>query len=447
MSPGEALWLLVGVAVGGAVAWAVLGRRTATAEATSEAEAKRRADAETLLATARAAEAESAKRLGAAESKVAEAQRLVAEQQTFVERSRRDLESTFQALAAAALQGSSEQFLKLAEQRLSTARTQAVADVDERKKAIESLVAPLRDTLGKLETRTAEIEKARESAYTRIDEQVKLLAHATSTLAAGTTSLATALRSSQVRGKWGELALRNVAELAGMTEHCDFEEQQTTGAGGRPDMTVRLPGGRFIAVDAKAPLSAYLDASAATTDVERDRCLDAHVAALRGHVRELASRDYAAALGKGVDLVVLFLPGDPFLSAAFARAPDLQVEALRSRVLVATPTTLVALLRTVALYRQQESLAKNAEEIAEAARALYDRGAKFGEDLGRLGKGLAGAIKAYNDAVGSFDTRFVPMARRLDELRATDPSKRTLEAPLPIDEAPRAVRGLAAPAG
>src|SRR5262249_26512229 len=153
--------------------------------------------------------------------------------------------------------------------------------------------------------------------------------------------------------------------LAGMTEHCDFEEQATTDAGGRPDMTVRLPGGRRIAVDAKAPLTAYLDAAEATTDAERDRLLDAHVAALRGHVRALAARDYAAALDEGVDLVVLFLPGDPFLAAAFSRAPDLQVEALRSRVLIATPTTLVALLRTVALYRQQESLAKNAEEIAK----------------------------------------------------------------------------------
>jgi len=193
-------------------------------------------------------------------------------------------------------------------------------------------------------------------------------------------------------------------------------------------------------VDAKAPLVAYLDANAATNDADRDRHLDAHVAALRGHVKALAARNYPKALGADVDLVVLFLPGDPFLSAAFSRAPELQIEALRSHVLVATPTTLVALLRTVAIYHQQESLARNAAQIAEAARELYDRGAKFGEDLGRLGKGLSTAIKAYNDAVGSFDTRFVPMARRLDELRVTEQTKRLLAAPEPIDEAPRAVR-------
>jgi DNA recombination protein RmuC len=441
MSTAEILWLLVGVAVGGVAAWLVLGRRAAGATATAAAEAARREAAERELAAARASANEDAKRLGAADAKIEEARRIAAEQQAFVERSRAEMKATFEALAAAALSGSSEQFLKLAEQRLGAARTQAVADVDERKKAIETLVAPLRETLGKLETRTAEIEKARESAYSRIDEQVKALATATSTLTKDTTSLATALKgSSQTRGRWGEVALKNVAELAGMIEHCDFEEQETTVDGGRPDMTVRLPGGRLVAVDAKAPLAAYLDAAGATVDAERDRLLDAHVAALRGHVKALAGRDYAAALGADVDLVVLFLPGDPFLAAAFARAPDLQIEALRNRVLIATPTTLVALLRTMAMYHQQESLAKNAQQIAEAARELYERGAKFGGDLVKLGKGLHSAIAAYNAAVGSFDTRFVPMARRLEELHVPDSTKPALDVPAPIDEIPRAVR-------
>jgi len=446
MTGTEAMWLLAGAAVGGAAVWAILGRRAAGAVATAAAEAQRRADAERHLESARAADAENARRVGAAEAKVAEAQRLLAEQQTFVERARKDLESSFQALAAAALQGSSEHFLKLAEQRLATARTQAVANVEERKKAIESLVAPLRETLGKLETRTGEIERARESAYTRIDEQVKQLAQATQRLETGTTTLASALKSSQVRGNWGELALRNVAELAGMTEHCDFEEQTATPDRSRPDMTVRLPGGRLIAVDAKAPLAAYMAAVAATDEESRNAHLDAHAAAVKGHVRALEARDYPAALGADVDLVVLFLPGDPFLAAAFAKDPDLQVDALRRGVLVATPTTLVALLRTVAIYHQQESLAKNAAQIAEAARELYDRGAKFGEDLGRVGKGLQTALRAYNDAVGSFDARFVPMARRLEDLRVPEGAKREIEAPPPVDEAPRALRHAASDA-
>jgi DNA recombination protein RmuC len=440
MSFAEALWLLAGVAVGGAAAWMLLGRRAAGAQATAAAETARREAAERELAAARASATEDAKRLGAADAKIDEARRLAAEQQEFVDRARAEMKATFEALAASALSGSSEQFLKLAEQRLGAARTQAVADVDERKKAIESLVAPLRETLGKLETSTAAVERARESAYSRIDEQVKALAAATSTLAVGTNTLATALKSSQVRGRWGEVALKNVAELAGMTEHCDFEEQETTGDGGRPDMTVRLPGGRLVAVDAKAPLAAYLEAVAATDDAERERRLDAHVTALRGHVKALAGRDYAAKLGADVDLVVLFLPGDPFLAAAFAKAPDLQIEALRSRVLIATPTTLVALLRTMAMYHQQESLATNAREIADAARELYERGAKFGGDLVKLGKGLHTAIRAYNEAVGSFDSRFTPMSRRLEELHVPDATKPTLEAPETIDEVPRVVR-------
>jgi DNA recombination protein RmuC len=443
MTTAEALWLLAGAAIGGGAAWALLGKRAASATATAAAESARRADAETQLAAARAASAEDARRAAVAETKAAEAQRLAAEQQQFVERSRKEFEATFQALAAAALQGSTKQFLELAEARFAAARTQSTADVEERKKAIETLVAPLKETLGKLETRTAEIEKARESAYTAINVHVEKLMQATQRVEKGTSDLSTALRGSQVRGRWGEVALRNVAEAAGMTEHCDFELQETTSAGNRPDMTVRLPGGRFIAVDSKVPLAGYLAAVEATTDDARARALDDHVAALKMHVKALASRDYQTALGARVDLVVLFLPGDPFLAAAFSRSPDLQLEALRSKVLVATPTTLVALLRTVAIYHQQESIARNAKDIADAARTLYERGAKFGTDLVRLGKGLQSAIGAYNDAVGSFDTRFVPMARRLEELKVPDASKAALDAPGAIDESPRPVKSVA----
>jgi DNA recombination protein RmuC len=205
-------------------------------------------------------------------------------------------------------------------------------------------------------------------------------------------------------------------------------------------MIVRLPGGRRIAVDAKAPLAGYLASVEATNDVLREQALDEHVTALRGHVRTLASRDYQTALGAGVDLVVLFLPGDPFLAAAFSRAPEMQIEALRQHVLIATPTTLFALLRTVAIYHQQEALARNAQEIAKTAQELYERGAKFGEDLSKLGKSLQSAFRAYNEAVGSFDSRFVPMARRLEEMSVTEHATRALVAPERVDETVRAVR-------
>ena len=197
-------------------------------------------------------------------------------------------------------------------------------------------------------------------------------------------------------------------------------------------------------MDAKAPLNAYLEATEAEDDATRDAALSRHVGAIRTHVRQLSGRDYPSALGgegaDALDLVVMFLPGDPYLSAAFAKEPDLQTEALRARVLIATPTTLVALLRTVAIYWQQRAMAENAERIATTARELYERGAKFAEDLGKLGRALSSALVAYNSAVGSFEGRFIPMARRLESMKVTEQSKRRVEEPPKIDDAPRDVQ-------
>jgi DNA recombination protein RmuC len=226
-----------------------------------------------------------------------------------------------------------------------------------------------------------------------------------------------------------------------MTRHCDFLEQTAVDDGGRPDMTVKLPGGRFVAVDAKVPLAAYLEASEATSAASRNAALDKHVRVLRQRVRALAARDYADALAGDVDLVVMFLPGDPFLSAAFERDPDLQVDAMRSKVLIATPTTLVALLRTFAIYWQQQSLADNAAAIAGAAQELYERAAKFSEELSGMGRALGQALDAYNRAVGSFERRLLPMGRRLDEMKVSEQARRQLEAPSPIDDEVRRLDG------
>jgi len=444
-----------GVAVGAFVVWRLAAARMqaavalATERAGSAAEMRAHValaglDSERERREAAEAEASRARDRGAAlahELAVAEerAEHLVArgrEREAFLEDARAQLETSFGSLAATALEASNRRFLELAEQRLGAARDGAEADLDVRRQQIEALVGPLRETLGRLETRTAEVERARVDAYARLDRHLDVLATAAGDLGERTTSLVTALRGTRTSGRWGEIALRNVVEIAGMTEHCDFEEQATTSDGRRPDLTVRLPGGRLIAVDAKAPLGAYLDACDAATEAARSEALDRHVAALRSHVRDLASRGYADSLEGDVDLVVLFLPGEPFLGAAFAHAPELQVEALRSRVLVATPATLVALLRTVAIYWQQREVAKNAEEIADAARELYERGVAFGEHLGRVGVGLRQAVGAYDRAVGSFDRRFVPMARRLEALHAVDGARRRLESPAPLDMAP-----------
>jgi DNA recombination protein RmuC len=353
--------------------------------------------------------------------------------------SRRELEDRFQLLANEALRGNAEQFLALAKEKLATDRTEASAELSARKQAIEALLQPLAESLKRLDAKASEIERSRVDAYSRLDEQIRHLVQTTEALQSRTTSLTTALKGSRIGGVWGEIALRNIAELAGMTNHCDFEEQFTLADGKRPDMTVNLPGDRRIAVDAKAPLTAYLEAVEAADPKRRAEALDRHVKALRGHVRALADRNYAETLGREVDLVVLFLPGDPILSAAFERDPELQTEALRQKILLATPTTLVALLRTVAIYWQQSTVVENAEAIAAAARDLYDRASKFSEDLQRVGKGLKTALDAFNTAVGSYERRLMPIGRRLEEMDVAEQSRRQMQSLEPIDETPRQV--------
>ncbi len=440
--------LVLAFAFGAVVAW--LGatasahrRRLQIAERLSAEEAKaalEREMRETLereLDEAQGAVRDLDRRLGVAQERFEGSARALTEQRDFFDATREQLENSFASLASAALKGNTEQFLSLAEQSMATARERAAADLDQRRQAIEALLAPFRERLESLDVKTAEIERARIDAYSRIDQQMQALAQATSALEEKATSLDTALRGSETRGRWGEIALQNIAELAGMSAHCDFDAQLVLPDGSRPDMVVRLPGGRRIVVDAKAPLTAYLEAAEAGTAARRDKALGRHVRDLRGHVRTLAARDYAAAAGASIDLVVMFLPGDSFLAAAFAREPDFQVQALRSKVLIATPTTLVALLRTVAIYWQQNSLAENAQSIASAARDLYERAAKFGGDLTALGRGLKSALDAYNRAVGSFNRRLMPMGRRLEELKVSEQSRRELSTPEVIEERPR----------
>jgi len=413
--------------------------RVAAAEALAENERVRRQDLDREMREVQTQRSSMAEALAVARRDAERSAEEIRRQQEFLETSRKELENSFKALAGAVLEGSTKQFLGFAEERFSRSKAEAEAALESRKQAIQTLLDPLRETMQKLESRTGEIERARIDAYAKIDEQITRLAEETVRLQEKTTTLQAALRGNTTRGRWGEIALRNIVELSGMTEHCDFTEQTALEGGGRPDMVVRLPGRRFIAVDAKAPLNAYLTALEATTEEDRNTALDRHVASLRGHVRDLASRDYAEGLGGKVDLVVLFLPGDPFLAAAFARAPDLQTEALRQKILIATPTTLMALLRTVAIYWQQQSLAENAERIAGAARTLYERAATFTDHLNNVGKGLRGAVEAYNRAVGSLERRLLPMGRQLEEMKVTEQSTRQLELPETVEEAPRQV--------
>jgi len=437
--------VLAALAAGGVLGWVLAAlyerARTAAAESRAEAALERRSELETEVAGLAEARGKLEREAAAAEVEVRTAREQLEAQKAFIEGSRKQLEDAFKALASDALEGSSRQFLKLAEQRWQTTREEAAGDLEKRKAAIETLLEPLNLSLKSLDEKTGVMEKERRGAYEGLKEHLTQLQSATSSLQDKTTTLASALRGTQVRGRWGEIALRNIAELAGMSEHCDFAEQVTVGDGKRPDMVVRLPEGRLIAIDSKVPLAGYLKAVEAVDDTARDAGLREHVQALRVHIRTLAARDYAAELEGDVDLVVLFLPGDPFLAAAFSEDPDLQVEALRSRVLIATPTTLVALLRTVAIYHQQRVLTENAREIADTARELYDRAAKIGDDLGRAGRGLKTAVDAYNAAVGSYERRFLPMGQKLANLKVTEQSRRELTAPEPLDVTPRMTGG------
>jgi len=437
--------VLAALAIGGVLGWVLATlrerARTAAAESRAEAAVERRSELEAEVDELAAARGELERKVAATEVEVRTTREQLEAQKAFVENSRKQLEDSFKALASDALEGSSQQFLKLAEQRWETTREEASGELEKRKAAIENLLQPLELTLKSLDEKTGVMEKERRGAYDALKENLAQLQSATASLQERTTSLDSALRGTQVRGRWGEIALRNIAELAGMSEHCDFSEQETLDDGKRPDMVVKLPEGRLIAIDSKVPLSGYLKAVEAVDDAAREAGLKEHVQAVRAHIKVLASRDYAAELEGDVDLVVLFLPGDAFLAAAFGKDPNLQVEALRSRVLVATPTTLVALLRTVAIYHQQRVLADNAREIADTARELYDRAAKVGDDLGRAGRGLTTAVKAYNDAVGSFERRFMPMGQKLVELKVTEQSRRELAAPEPLAVTPRVTGG------
>ena len=446
--------LVVAMLFGGAVAWVVatararetraraeteLQSRLSAEAARAEHEAERRSALDQELARVNEARNELDRKISAAEVQIRTAQERLEEQKEFITSSRKEFEDTFKALSAAALEGSTKQFLELAEQRWKTSREEAAADLEKRRQGIEAMLAPLKETLKNLDAKTAEMEKERRGAYDGLKVHLTHLQNATTTLQDRTTTLASALRGTQVRGRWGELALRNIAELAGMTEHCDFTEQTTTDEGKRPDMVVRLPEGRFIAVDSKVPLSGYLKAVEAADEEGRQSGLKEHVQAIRNHIKTLAARNYAESLEGDVDLVVLFLPGDPFLAAAFGEDPDLQVEAIGSGVLLATPTTLVALLRTVAIYHQHLTLAENAREIGEVAATLYDRAAKFGDDLARTGRGLKTAVDAFNAAVGSFERRILPMGQKLESLKVTEQTKRRLSAPQVLTEGPRTV--------
>jgi DNA recombination protein RmuC len=486
------IWLLVGLALGGVVAWfwsesrskagVVSFRveaegRIKTAETTVvelrsqresltssletraqeivglqqklKTEGERRAAAETRLVEQQASLEEAAQlrdRLKtegegrvAAETRLREAQANLEEQRRILDQARTQLTETFQALSSEALKSNNQAFIDLARSTFETAQERAKGDLDVRQQQFDAMVSPLRQVLDRYEKQVLEMEKTRQNAYGSLEEQLRALASANQQLQKEAGTLAMALRGGpQVRGRWGEMTLRRAAELAGMSEHCDFSEQESvnTETGRlRPDMIVNLPGGRRIVVDAKVALQSFLDAASAPTEKERVEALARHSQRVRAHMNDLAARGYWAQFDHAPEFVVLFLPGESFFSAALDQDPTLIEDGMERRVVLATPTTLIALLRAVAYGWRQEQIAENAQLISDLGKQVYDRMKTFVSHLDAVGASLKRSVESYNKAVASLETRVLVSARKFKELGAASGDEMIEMAP--VEETPR----------
>jgi len=352
------------------------------------------------------------------------------------------LAEQFQALAGQALDESTRRFLEIATGRLDAANARAAGELDTRKAAVEHLVEPLLATLARVETQLRAADTARVESTAALAQQVLAARQSSDELRAQTQALVTALRRPEARGRWGEMQLRRVAEMAGMDARCDFDEQVvvSTGEGTqRPDMVVRLAGGKNIVVDSKVSLAAYLEAAEATDETVREARVGAHARHLRDHVDRLAAKAYWAALSPAPEFVVLFIPGEAFLAPALEHDPALLEHAIAHKVHIATPTTLITMLRTAQYAWQQEALSDNARAVFDLGRELYDRIAGMGRHMDGLGKALTSAVTTYNKTVGSLEGRVLVTARKLNQLGVVDAE---LKPPAPVEDT---IRALSAP--
>ncbi|NRB34776.1 MAG: DNA recombination protein RmuC [Rhodobacteraceae bacterium] len=349
---------------------------------------------------------------------------------------RQELEDRFAALAGQVLTRNSETFLTQVSERFKTHATQSQEDLAKRQQAIEAMVKPLGERLGAFDQKISDIEKARNEAYGLIKAQVQHLAQGQISLEGETRKLVQALRQPKTRGRWGEMQLRQVFEMAGMAENVDFtlEHHVDTDAGAkRPDAVVRIPGGRNIVVDAKTPLEAYLDALESETPDQQTAHLTRHARHIRDHVKILASKSYQSALEQSPDFVVMFIPGENFVASAAEVDPGLIEYAFDNKVLIVTPTTLMALVKAIAYGWQQEKMAENAVEVQKLARDLYDRLGTFGGHLAKVGTALNRSVESYNRAVGSLETRVLSSARKFEALGVVS-EQTSIDAPQPVDE-------------
>ena len=425
----DILIALLCLAVGAALGWVIAQSRSAAIN-----ERARLLEADLTTTRARLAEIEHHK--SRIENELAGERAAAVEKIAALTDAHERVTREFKALSADALRSNNQSFLELARESFGKLHQQSADELGKRQQAIDSMVKPLKESLEKVDAKIGEIEKARASAYGQLSEQLKSLGTAQVSLQAEASKLTTALRSTTTAGTWGELQLRRVVEMSGMSSYCDFVEQQSAG-GFRPDLIVRLPGGQQIVIDAKAPNDAYREAANSTDETVRAAKLAEHAAKVRSHIDALGAKNYWEQFQPSPEFVVLFLPGDQFLSGALQGDPTLIDRAIAKKVLLATPATLIALLKAAAYGWRQEDVSKNAQVIADLGRALYDRIANFADNLDKVGRSLETANKAYNSAVGSFEQTLLPGARKFNELGAK--GTKELTDPAPVETTPRDV--------
>jgi len=404
--------LLAGLLIGALITWAIARRRNKTLSQSVE-----------LL-----------------ETRIKAQDTLRSEREAAFEQANSRLTQAFSELANQSLKSNSEHFLRMAEQNLGTQHEKAKREMSEREKAVESLVKPIKETLERSHKQISELEKSRSEAYGSIKSQLETMQINQQSLKQETHNLVNALRRPEVRGRWGEITLRRLVELAGMVEHCDFQEQVHTSSDDkvfRPDMIVSMPGGRTLVVDVKTPLDAYLAAVEAPDDAQRKVALQRHSRNVREHIRKLASKSYHDQFSESPEFVILFIPGDQFLSAALNEDPDLIESALSQQIILATPTSFVALLKAVAYGWRQLALAENAQEIKKLAEDMYGRLNAFVGHLNKLGRQLHSSVEHYNRAVGSLERKVLPGARKFVELGIKP--KKEIEQLEPLESLPRTI--------
>ncbi len=386
---------------------------------------------------------ETTTRLDETQKRLEDSYRNIEQQKALIEVMKTELTDTFRAHASAALRSSNEDFLRLASEHLGKILAETKGKLGEHREAIDSTIKPLQEMLKRYEEQIMQIEKQRHETFGSLTQQIRSLSSMQEQLQKETSNLVTALRRPRVSGSWGELGLRRVAELAGMTAYCDFYEQESVSTDNgrlRPDMIVRLPNGREIVVDAKAPVDAYLNALSASTEEDRKKAINHYITRLRNHITTLGSKAYWDQFKHSPEMVIMYLPGESFFSAALEHDHRLIEDSSAKKVILSTPTTFIALLKAIAYGWQQEQITKSAHEISRIGKELYERFSLVIESYARTGQSLNNAVKHYNEGVRSLESRLIPSIRKIKEMGIS--TQKEITSPPEIEQTTKGIEHL-----